>query len=160
MAHEYRATVTWERGSQPFTDNKYSRGHLWSFDGGVSVPGSSAPSPMVPVPLSREDAVDPEEALVAAVSSCHMLFFLAFCAIKGFRVDAYVDEALGTMTKNEKGKLYISHVALKPVVTWSGDKKPTIEEIDRMHHRAHEECYIANSLRAEVEIVNTEPVYA
>lgn len=158
MAHEYRANVTWERGDQPFTDNKYSRGHTWRFDGGVNVPGSSAPSS---VPLySREDAVDPEEALVAAVSSCHMLFFLAFCAIKGFRVDRYADDAVGTMSKNEKGKLFVSHVALKPLVTWSGDKRPTPEEIDRLHHRAHEECYIANSLRAEVEIITTEPVHA
>jgi organic hydroperoxide reductase OsmC/OhrA len=160
MAHEYLATVTWERGEQPFLDNKYARAHLWSFDGGISVPGSSAPSPIVPVPLSRADAVDPEEALVAAVSSCHMLFFLAFCAIKGFRVDRYVDAAVGTMTKNERGKLFVSHVALKPVVTWSGDKQPTDEEIARLHHRAHEECYIANSLRADVEIVVTDPIFA
>jgi organic hydroperoxide reductase OsmC/OhrA len=158
MAHEYRARITWERGIQPFTDNKYDRGHLWTFDGGVQVPGSSAPSS---VPLySREDAVDPEEALVAALSSCHMLFFLAFCAIKGFCVDVYVDDALGTMSKNEKGKLFISRIALKPVVTWSGAKRPTPEDIDRLHHRAHEECYIASSLRAEIDIIATEPVYA
>lgn len=158
MAHEYIARVTWERGDEPFVDNKYSRGHLWTFDGGISVPGSSAPS-SVPV-YSKTDAVDPEEALVAALSSCHMLFFLAFCALKGFCVDSYVDDAVGTMTKNERGKLYISHVALKPVVTFSGAKIPDAETIARLHHRAHEECYIANSVRAEVELIPTEPIYA
>ena len=157
MAHEYTATVTWERGDEPFTDNKYSRGHLWTFDGGISVPGSSAPS-SVPI-YSKPDAVDPEEALVASVSSCHMLFFLAFCAMKGFRVDSYVDDAIGTMTKNERGKLFISHVALKPVCVFSGEKKPDAETIDRLHHRAHEECYIANSLRAEIELIPTDPIY-
>lgn len=158
MAHEYIARVTWERGDEPFVDNKYSRGHLWTFDGGISVPGSSAPS-SVPV-YSKTDAVDPEEALVAALSSCHMLFFLAFCALKGFCVDSYVDNAVGTMTKNERGKLYISHVALKPVVTFSGAKTPDAETVARLHHRAHEECYIANSVRAEVELIPTEPIYA
>lgn len=158
MAHEYIAKISWSRGDEPFTDNKYSRGHLWTFDGGITVPGSSAPSS---VPLySKPDAVDPEEALVASVSSCHMLFFLAFCALKGFRVDSYIDDAVGTMTKNERGKLYISHVALKPVITFSGDKKPDLATIAQLHHRAHEECYIANSLRAEVELIATEPVFA
>lgn len=158
MAHEYIAKVSWSRGDEPFTDNKYSRGHLWTFDGGISVPGSSAPSS---VPLySKADAVDPEEALVVSVSSCHMLFFLAFCALKGFRVDSYIDDAVGTMTKNERGKLYISHVALKPVITFSGEKKPDAETIAHLHHRAHEECYIANSLRADVELIPTDPIYA
>src|ERR1700745_2603041 len=103
MAHQYTATVLWTRGDAPFTDRAYSRGHVWRFDGGVEVPGSSSPL-SVKLPLSRADAVDPEEALVASVSSCHMLFFLDFAAKSGFVVDKYEDAAVGVMTKNEHGK--------------------------------------------------------
>lgn len=159
MAHVYTATVEWQRAEQSFTDNKYSRGHTWSFDGGVTVAASSAPAALPP-PLSRVDAVDPEEALVAAVSSCHMLFFLALAAKKGFTIDRYVDRAAGDMTKNERGKLYVSRVTLNPEITYSGGKRPTPEDIEALHHRAHEECYIANSIRADVVIASVPPRFA
>ena len=151
MAHEYRADVVWIRGDQPFVDRRYSRAHVWRFDGGVEVPASSSPL-SVKLPLSRPDAVDPEEALVAAVSSCHMLFFLDFAAHAGFVVDRYDDAAVGVMSKNEGGKLFISKITLNPMVTFSGAKRPSDQDIDGLHHRAHEECYIANSVRAEVVV--------
>jgi organic hydroperoxide reductase OsmC/OhrA len=151
MAHEYKATVRWTRDGAPFTDQKYSRGHVWRFDGGVEVPASSAPS-SVPLPYSRADAVDPEEAFVASVSSCHMLFFLFFSAKAGFVVDSYEDNAVGVMTKNEAGKLYVSAIALNPKIIWSGDIRPTDDDIAKLHERSHAECYIANSIRATVTV--------
>lgn len=156
--HSYAATIVWERGAQPFTDNRYARGHEWRFDG-LTVPGSSAPS-SVPVPLSKPDAVDPEEALVAALSACHMLFFLAFAAKYGFRVDRYEDPARGVMTKNAKGKLFVSHVTLAPRIVFSGEKRPTRADVERIHHRSHEECYLANSVLAEIDIQIADPVFA
>ncbi len=152
MGHEYTATVSWKRGaSEPFTDNKYSRSHEWSFDGGVTVPASSSPL-SVRLPLSRADAVDPEEALVAALSSCHMLTFLYLAAKQGYVVESYDDAALGTMTKNERGKLFMSKVALRPRIVFSGDKRPSDAELVQLHHHAHEECYIANSVLTEVVV--------
>lgn len=151
MAHEYRATVSWTRNGETFSDNRYSRGHLWSFDGGIQVPASSSPS-VVPLPLSREDAVDPEEAFVAAVSSCHMLTFLSIAAKKRFVVDLYEDRAVGVMTKNDKGKLFVSKVTLDPAIEFSGEKRPTPEQIADMHHLAHQECFIANSVLTEVVV--------
>jgi len=157
MAHEYRADVIWTREGAVFTDNRYSRGHVWRFDGGVEVPASSSPL-SVKLPLSREDAVDPEEALVAAVSSCHMLFFLGFAAKAGFVVDKYEDAALGVMTKNEQGKLFVSKITLSPAIAFSGSKRPSAQELDALHHHAHEECYVANSVRAEVVVAARQPV--
>lgn len=152
MAHEYTATVVWKRGEgEAFSDNKYSRGHRWSFDGGITVPGSASPS-VVPLPLSREDAVDPEEAFVAAVSSCHMLTFLGIAAKKRFVVDLYEDMAVGVMTPNDKGKLFVSKVTLDPVIEFSGEKRPTPEQIADMHHLAHKECFIANSVLTEIVV--------
>lgn len=152
MAHVYKATVHWQRpDGAVFTDNKYSRVHEWRFDEGVVVTGSPAPS-SVPPPWSRADAVDPEEALVAACSSCHMLFFLAFAGKRGFVVESYTDDAVGMMTKNDAGKLYISAITLDPKIVWSGDKQPGDADIAALHERAHAECYIANSIRATVTI--------
>ena len=151
MAHEYTATVRWERGEGSFADNRYSREHVWRFDGGTEVPASPAPA-NVPPGCSRADAVDPEEAFVAAISSCHMLFFLAFAGRRGFVPDAYEDHALGVMTKNERGKLFVSRVTLDPKIAWSGDRRPSAEEVAEMHHRAHEECYLANSVKTEVVV--------
>lgn len=151
MAHEYRATVSWTRNGETFSDNRYSRGHLWSFDGGIQVPGSSSPS-VVPLPYSREDAVDPEEAFVAALSSCHMLTFLSIAAKKRFVVDAYEDRPVGVMTKNHKGKLFVSKVTLDPNIEFSGEKRPSPEQIAEMHHLAHQECFIANSVLTKVEV--------
>jgi organic hydroperoxide reductase OsmC/OhrA len=152
MAHEYTATVSWKRtASEPFTDIKFSRAHTWSFDGGVTVPASSSPL-SVRVPLSRADAVDPEEALVAALSSCHMLTFLYLAAKQGYAVDSYDDAAVGVMTKNERGKLFVSKVTLRPRIVFSGDKTPSDTELAQLHHHAHEECYIANSVLTEVVV--------
>ena len=151
MAHEYTATIRWTRDGASFPDNRYSRGHTWEFDGGVTVPASSSPL-VVPLPLSREDAVDPEEAFVAALSSCHMLVFLSIAAKKRFTVDAYEDRALGIMTKNEGGKLFVSKVTLDPRIEFSGDKVPTPEQIAEMHHLAHKECFIANSVLTDVVV--------
>lgn len=158
MSHSYMATVDWQRGTQSFADNKYSRAHTWQFDGGVAVAASSAPN-VLPPPMSREDAVDPEEALVAAAAACHMLFFLALAARKGFTIDRYTDESIGEMTKNERGKLYMSKITLRPAVAWSGAIRPSPADIDALHHRAHEECYIANSIRAEVVIDPPAPTF-
>jgi organic hydroperoxide reductase OsmC/OhrA len=151
MAHEYRATVRWTRNGEAFTDNKYSRGHVWRFDGGTEVPASSSPS-SVKLPYSVAEAVDPEEALVAATSSCHMLFFLFFAAQAGLVVERYEDDAFGTMSKNDKGKLYISRIVLKPAITFAGGKRPTEAEVEAIHHKSHDECYVANSIRAEVVV--------
>jgi organic hydroperoxide reductase OsmC/OhrA len=152
MAHVYKATIHWRReDGAAFTDNKYSRVHEWRFDEGVVVTGSPAPTSVAP-PMSRPDAVDPEEALVAACSSCHMLFFLAFAGRRGFTIDSYTDAAVGVMTKNEAGKLYVSAITLDPKIVWSGDKKPTDADIAALHERAHAECYIANSIRATVTV--------
>jgi organic hydroperoxide reductase OsmC/OhrA len=152
MPHTYHATVQWQREvGAVFTDNRYSRAHEWRFDEGVVVPASPAPS-SVKAPMSRADAVDPEEALVAACSSCHMLFFLSFAGRQGFVIDSYTDTAVGVMTKNDGGKLYISAITLNPKIVWSGDKQPTDADIAALHERAHAECYIANSIRATVTV--------
>ncbi len=151
MTHEYRATVRWMRGDAKFTDQRYSRGHSWSFDGGITVPASSSPL-SVRLPYSVAAAVDPEEAFVAAVSSCHMLTFLYVAAKQGFVVDSYADEAIGEMTKNERGRMWVSRVTLAPAITFSGEKRPTSEQLDELHHLAHDECYIANSVKSEVVV--------
>jgi organic hydroperoxide reductase OsmC/OhrA len=153
---EYTATVTWERRDAKFTDNRYSRGHRWSFDGGVEVPASASPH-VVPLPLSVAEAVDPEEAFVASLSSCHMLYFLYFAAKGGFVVDRYRDEAVGLLAKNEAGKMAMLRVTLRPEIVYSGDKRPTEAESATMHHQAHEECFIAQSVKTEVRV---EPVGA
>lgn len=147
--HTYTATVLWNRAADaPFKDNKYSRAHEWRFDGGTVVPASSSPL-SVRVPMSNPAAVDPEEALVAALSSCHMLFFLSYAAAGGFVIDRYEDEALGEMGKNAKGAMAMVTVRLRPKITWVG-AAPSAEQLDALHHRAHESCYIANSVTAEV----------
>ncbi|MGO4523687.1 OsmC family protein [Microvirga sp. 2MCAF35] len=152
MSHEYTATVVWARGEgEAFSDNKYSRGHRWSFDGGIDVLASASPS-VVPLPLSREDAVDPEEAFVAAIASCHMLTFLGIAAKKRFVVDSYKDKAVGVMAPNEKSKLFVSKVTLDPEIVFSGEKIPTPEQIADMHHLAHKECFIANSVLTEIVV--------
>lgn len=151
MTHEYRATIRWARNGESFSDSRYSRAHVWSFDGGIEVPASASPS-VVPLPFSHENAVDPEEAFVAAISSCHMLTFLSIAAKKRFVVDRYDDKALGLMTKNNGGKLYVSKVTLDPVIEFSGEKIPTAEQIADLHHLSHQECFIANSVLTEIVV--------
>ncbi|HZP94144.1 MAG TPA: OsmC family protein [Burkholderiales bacterium] len=151
----HTAVVSWERGEQAFIDNRYSRAHLWRFDGGIEVPASASPH-VVPLPLSKAAAVDPEEAFVASLSSCHMLWFLSIAAKRQFRVDRYLDNAEGVMAKNAEGKLAMTRVTLRPEVSFSGERRPSREELDRMHHEAHEECFIASSVKSELRC---EPVY-
>jgi organic hydroperoxide reductase OsmC/OhrA len=151
MTHEYRASVTWSRDGAKFTDQRYSRAHSWSFDGGITIPASSSPL-SVRLPYSIAEAVDPEEALVAALASCHMLTFLYVAAKQGFVIDDYADDAVGEMTKNEHGKLWVSKVTLSPKITFTGEKRPSPEQLDELHHLAHEECYIANSVKSDVVV--------
>jgi organic hydroperoxide reductase OsmC/OhrA len=141
--------IRWSRGDEPFTDNRYSRGHSWLFDGGIEVPASSSPH-VVRVPMSVEAAVDPEEAFIASISSCHMLWFLSIAAGKGFRVDEYLDDAVGLMGKNAAGKTAVIRVTLRPRVSFSGDELPSRAQLDELHHKAHEECFIANSVTTEI----------
>lgn len=147
----YTATVSWKRGDQNFADGKYSRAHEIAFDGGVVVPGSSSPH-VVKLPMSRGDAVDPEEMLVASLSMCHMLFVLDFARRDGFVLDSYVDAAEGAFGKDDRGRLAVTKVTLKPRIVWSGEKQPNAGEIADIHHRSHEACFIANSFRGEVVI--------
>lgn len=149
--HTYEATISWNRGEQKFTDNRYSRAHSWSFDGGVQVPASSSPL-VVPEPMSVAANVDPEEAFVAAVASCHMLTFLWVAGRRGFVVDSYVDRALGVMEKNGEGRVAVTRVTLRPQIAFGGERKPSAEELDDMHHHAHEECFIANSVKSEIVV--------
>lgn len=147
---EYTATVRWQRrDDEPYVDNKFSRAHEWRFDGGTSIPASSSPH-VLPPPCSVEANVDPEEAFVASLSSCHMLFFLAIAARRKFIVDEYVDDAVGVMEKDSSGKIAITKVSLRPRITFSGEKQPTLEELEKIHHQSHDQCFIANSVKSEV----------
>lgn len=147
---EYYATINWVRkNEEKFSDNQYSRGHEWQFDGGVTVPASSSPH-IVPLPYSVEANVDPEEAFVASLSSCHMLFFLSIAAKRKYVIDSYNDNAVGVMDKDTDGKLSMTKVTLRPQVKFLGDKQPSFEQIEKMHHQSHEQCFIANSVKTEV----------
>jgi organic hydroperoxide reductase OsmC/OhrA len=146
---EHRATIVWQRGDQPFTDNAYSRAHEWRFDGGACVPASASPD-VVPLPMSVAENVDPEEAFVAALSSCHMLTFLAISAKRGFVVDSYTDAAIGYMGKNDDGRVFVSQVVLEPKISFTGDPVPTAKQLKKMHDQAHHMCFIANSVTTEV----------
>ncbi len=149
-AHTYAAEVLWQRAAhEAFTDQRYSRRHRLLFDGGTEVPGSSSPL-SVPLPMSDAAAVDPEEAFVASIAACHMLWFLALAAKQGYVVDRYRDAAQGVMTKNAAGKLWVSTVTLRPEVGFSAARHPSRDELLQLHHRAHEECFIANSVKSEV----------
>lgn len=146
---QYKAETLWERGEQAFIDNRYGRKHVLKFDGGLVIPGSSSPH-IVPQPYSDPSAVDPEEAYIAALSSCHMLWFLSIAAKGKFVVDRYHDSASGTMEQNAQGKYWISVVTLRPEVLFSGERQPTLAEFQQMHHEAHDECFIANSVKTAV----------
>ena len=146
---EYSATIKWNRGNQGFTDNSYSRGHEWLFDGGLTVPASASPD-IVPLPMSVAENVDPEEAFVASISSCHMLFFLSLAAKRGVVVDEYKDVATGIMAKDSDGKIAMTRVVLRPDCRYSGESLPEPELIAKLHHRAHDLCFIANSIKTEV----------
>lgn len=148
MAHLHTARILWESNTEDFTKNQYSRAHHWSFDGGQTVLASSSPN-VVRVPFSDPAGIDPEEALVAAISSCHMLTFLYHAAKGGFSVLRYEDNAEGQMAKNDEGRLAITRCILKPLVEFK-DKQPSRAELDHLHHLAHEDCFIANSVKTEI----------
>ena len=143
---EHHATITWERGAAEFTYEAYSRDHEWEFDGETRIGASAAPDF-----LGEASRVDPEEAFVAAVSSCHMLTFLAIAARKRLTVDSYRDAAVGHLEKNAAGKLAITRIVLRPRIVWAGDE-PARVDLDRIHELAHESCFIASSIRSQVRI--------
>ena len=146
---EYSATISWERNGESFVDSRYSRAHRWQFDGGQTVPASSSPH-IVPLPHSVAEHVDPEEAFVASLSSCHMLFFLSIAAERGYVVDRYRDAAVGYLGKDANGRFVMSKVILRPEAEYAGEKRPAREDVEDMHHRSHELCFIANSVRTEI----------
>jgi organic hydroperoxide reductase OsmC/OhrA len=148
----HTASVIWERpDGAKFIDNKYSRAHRWEFDGGAAVAASSAPS-VVPVPLSDPSGVDPEEAFVASLSSCHMLWFLFYAAKGGFVVDSYRDAATGHMEKNQEGSQWMARVVLRPDIQFSGATAPDAAKLAAMHEQAHHACFIANSVKTVVTV--------
>ena len=148
---EYTAKLEWQRNGAAFTDNRFSRVHRWSFDGGADVPASASPL-VVPPPLSDPAGVDPEEAFVAAIASCHMLWFLSLAAKQGFLVDHYRDDAVGVLEKNGEGKQAVTRVTLRPDIGFSGDKRPSPDELEALHHKAHDNCFIANSVHTEITV--------
>ena len=147
--HIHTATIRWTNNGPDFLKRQYSREHTWCFDGGTAVPASPSPQ-IVPAPWSNAASVDPEEAFVASVASCHMLWFLHMAINSGFEALSYEDAAEGVMTENQLGRLWISRVTLHPEIVWSDARQPTDEEVSALHHQAHEECFIANSIKTEV----------
>ena len=149
MAHLHTATIRWQLGDADFLGKRYSRAHTWTFDGGVVVPASSSPH-VVPLPMSDAGAVDPEEAFVAALSSCHMLWFLDIASRAGYAVHSYEDAAAGHMGRNAAGKLVVDVVTLRPRARFAGARVPDAAALAALHHTAHEECFLANSVRCEI----------
>ena len=147
---EYYAKVSWARNpEEPFIDLKYSRAHAWAFDGGAIVEASPSPH-VVPLPYSNESCVDPEEAFVASVSSCHMLFFLTIAAKRKLVVESYIDNAVGVMSKNEEGKMAMTKVTLRPEIVFANNEQLSVAKLEKMHHQSHDMCFIANSIKSEV----------
>jgi organic hydroperoxide reductase OsmC/OhrA len=147
----HTASVHWTRGDARFTDNRYNRRHRWRFDGGVEVPASSSPH-SVPLPYSSAEAIDPEEAFVASIASCHMLWFLSIAAKRGHRVDAYDDDAEGVMEKDADGRMSMTRTVLRPRVVFGGERIPSDADVAAMHDEAHHECYIANSVKTVIRV--------
>ena len=151
MAHEYKATIVWKRNpAEDFAKGRYSRGHEIRFDGGITIAASASPS-VVPLPFSREDAVDPEEMFVAALSNCHMLTFVDIARRAGFVIDSYEDEAVGVMERIAPQRMAITRVTLRPKIVFGG-AAPDQAKLDELHHQAHEFCFIANSVKTEVKV--------
>jgi organic hydroperoxide reductase OsmC/OhrA len=147
----HKATIRWVLEGDGFLQGRYSRGHTWTFDGGATIAASPSPS-VIPVPYSNPAGVDPEEAFVAAIASCHMLTFLYVAMKAGFVVERYEDDAVGVLRKNERGAFWVSQVTLRPRIAYGDEKRPSAEEIDHLHHLAHEQCFIANSVKTEISI--------
>ncbi len=154
MAHLHTALIRWNAGGDYFLGKRYSRAHTWTFDGGVVVPASSSPH-VVPLPMSDAGAVDPEEAFVASLSSCHMLWFLDIASRAGYAVQSYEDAADGRMGRNAAGRLVVDVVTLRPRTRFAGARVPDAAALAALHHEAHEECFLANSVRCEIRC---EPV--
>lgn len=149
---KYTATINWtKQADEVFTDGKYSRVHRWSFDGGMKFNASASPS-VVPLPMSDASLIDPEEAFIASISSCHMLFFLSFCARQKHVVIYYEDKAEGTMGDGEDGKKQMLSVTLHPIVKFAEDRSPTEEILSHLHELAHESCFIANSIKTKITV--------
>lgn len=147
--NQHIATVRWVRHGPNFLQRRYSREHEWIFDGGLTVPASASPH-IVAAPWSSATAIDPEEAYIASVSSCHMLWFLHVACDASFTVDEYEDTAMGIMEPNEYGIPWISRITLRPRITWSGDRQPSASEVAELHHQSHVQCFIAASIKTEV----------
>ena len=148
---EHKATILWKNGSGDFPSGRYSREHTWSFDGGLSVPASASPSVVRP-PMSNPEAIDPEEAFVASVSSCHMLTFVYLAWKEGFEPESYEDHAVGHMSRNEQKVPWISRIILSPRVTYRGERRPNADEEAHLHHEAHAQCFIAQSVKTVIEV--------
>ncbi|MCW4438057.1 OsmC family protein [Vibrio splendidus] len=149
---EYGAVIRWQKAEdEAFSDNQYSRGHTWEFDGGITVPASSSPH-VVPLPFSVEANIDPEEAFIAALSSCHMLTFLGIAAKQKYVIDSYVDDAIGVLEEDESGRSSVTKVTLRPDIVFSGNKIPTAKQLEKLHHLAHKNCFIANSVKTEIVV--------
>lgn len=145
---EHTAALSWKREEKDFAYASYSRDHTWTFDGGVVVKASAAPAY-----VGNKDLIDPEEAFVASLAACHMLTFLALAARQRYVVDDYQDSAIGHMKKNAEGKLAMTRIVLQPKVSFSEVAKPSDEELRKLHHLAHENCFLANSVHASIEVV-------
>jgi organic hydroperoxide reductase OsmC/OhrA len=148
---KHLAKIEWQRSGPNFSKGQYSREHTWTFDGNITVAASASPD-VVPAPWSNPAAVDPEEALVAAIASCHMLTFVFVAMKAGFQVESYEDEAVGELTKNEQGIPWVSKTTLHPKIAYGGEKQPTPAETEHLHHLAHEQCFIANSVKTEIVV--------
>ncbi|MDD1824229.1 OsmC family protein [Photobacterium sp. ZSDE20] len=149
---EYGAIIRWQKAQdEAFSDNQYSRGHTWEFDGGVIVPTSSSPH-VVPLPLSVEENVDPEEAFIAAIASCHMLTFLGIAAKQKYVIESYVDDVIGVLEEDDSGRSSVTTVTLRPKIVFIGSKVPTSVQLDKLHHLAHKNCFIANSVKTEIKV--------
>ena len=150
------ATIAWQRDAgAAFTDNRYSRTHVWRFDGGAEVPASSSPR-VVSTPMSDASAVDPEEAFVASLASCHMLWFLDLAARAGYRARRYEDAAFGVMAKNAQGRVAITEVTLRPRVVFDPAAQPSRDALDALHHAAHDQCFLAASV---LTLIRVEPAH-
>jgi len=148
---QHKAKIEWKCTTPDFRLGKYTREHTWSFDGGVSVPASAAPA-VVPAPWSNPANVDPEEAFVASISSCHMLTYLHVARLAGFQIESYADEAVGEMAKNERGVAWVAVVTLNPTIVYGGDKRPTHEQEAELHHKAHDGCFVSQSVKTDVKV--------
>jgi organic hydroperoxide reductase OsmC/OhrA len=156
---EHRASIGWRKQAADgeFLSGRYSREHTWTFDGGVAVPASPSPS-VVPTPWSNPAHVDPEEAFVASIASCHFLTFLFLASRRGFVVEAYEDDAVGVMEKNERGVPWVARVVLTPRIAWGASTKcPSLLEEEQLHHAAHEQCFIANSVKTAIVVERPAP---